>query len=172
MSKHRILRPLALALSLAVAAPLAVQAHGGHEGHGSQGDFRGGFHQKHEHGKHFGGHRGDFTHRLNLTEAQRDKVFELRHAAEPALRTKGKEIRAARHELRQLAMADKFDESRAVSLSNQAARAEAEHSLMRVRLANQIYSVLTPEQRKQAADLRKQRFERVKAAAAARTPAQ
>ena len=163
MTSTRILRPLVLALSLAVAAPLAVQAHESGQG---------GPHKSFHHKQGFGGHRGggDFTHRLNLTEAQRDKVFELRHAAEPALRAKGKEVHAAQREFRQLAMTEKFDEARATTLSNQVARAEAEQSIMRLRLSNQIFNVLTPEQRQQAIEHRKQRIERVKALAPAARP--
>jgi periplasmic protein CpxP/Spy len=145
---RRFIAPLALALGLTLAAPLASHAEPGFQ--------RQGHHQG------FGKHRGDFTRGLNLTDAQRDKIFELRHAAEPALRAKSKEVRAARRDVRQVAMTEKFDESRALAVSNQAARVQAEYSVMRLRLSNQIYNVLTPEQRKQAAE-RKQRFGRKQA---------
>ncbi|HKY02247.1 MAG TPA: Spy/CpxP family protein refolding chaperone, partial [Burkholderiales bacterium] len=90
----------------------------------------------------------------------------------PALREKSKEVRAARHEMHQLSMSETFDESRAVALSTQAARAEAELNVMRLRLNNQIFNVLTPEQRKQAAEARQQRIERAKALAPNARPAQ
>ena len=165
MANTNILRPLILALSLAVTAPLAVHAQAGSDVQdGAQKEFR---------HKGFGEHRrGDFTQNLNLTETQRDKVSELRQAVEPALREKSKEVRAARHEMHQLSMSETFDESRAVALSTQAARAEAELNVMRLRLNNQIFNVLTPEQRKQAAEARQQRIERAKALAPTARPAQ
>lgn len=150
---RRFLTPLAVALSLGLATPLVVQADPGFQ--------RQGFH----HGA--GKQRGDFTRHLDLSDVQRDRIFELRHAAEPALRAKGKEVRAARHEVRQVALTEKFDESRAVTLSNQLARLEAEQGVMRLRLKNQIYNVLTPEQKAKAAQTRKERFERKRAEAPA-----
>jgi periplasmic protein CpxP/Spy len=164
MAQTRILRSLVVALGLALAAPLAVQAHGGFDGHG--GPHRG-FHHKHGSGDH----RGESFRKLNLSEAQRDKIFELRHAAEPAMRAKAKELRTVRGDLSGIATADRFDESRATALVNQSARAEAELTLMRLRLKNQIHNVLTPEQRQLAAQTRKQRFERVKAVSPAVRPA-
>ncbi|HKO88105.1 MAG TPA: Spy/CpxP family protein refolding chaperone [Burkholderiales bacterium] len=167
---NAVLRPLIVALGLAFAAPLAVQAYPGAGGEGSHG--KQGFHHKRGFsGQGHGRHGGDFTRGLNLTEAQRDKIFELRHAAAPSLRSKGKEVRAARSEMRQVAMTDKFDEGRVIALSNQLAKAEAEFNVTRLRLTNQVYNVLTPEQRKQAADMRNHRIERAKAAAPTTRPA-
>ena len=163
MANTHILRPLILALSLAVAAPFAVHAFDGPD---DQSGASKGFHHK-----GFGEHRRDFTERLNLTEAQRAKVSELRQAQEPTLREQAKEVHALRQEMLQLSMAEKFDETRAVELSNQTARAEAELNVRRLRLNNQIFNVLTPEQRKQAAEARQHRIDRAKAAAPASGPA-
>lgn len=151
---QRLLNPMLLALSLAVAAPLAAHAVPGPDGDAGSG------HSGFQH-KRGGSHeRGDFTRHLNLSDAQQDKIFELRHAAVPEFRAKGKELRQLKQALRQVAMSDSFDENRAIALSNQAARAEAEMTVMRLRLNNQMYQILTPEQRAQAQQAGKHRFER------------
>jgi Spy/CpxP family protein refolding chaperone len=136
-------RPLVIAGALALALPFATQANAQtgdmQQGHAAQMHHRGGAHH---------GDKGVFRD-LNLSEAQKDKIFDLRHAASPDLRDKGKQARAARKALRELAHADNFDESKARALSEQTAGADAGFMLARLRLDNQIYQVLTPEQRKQ-----------------------
>lgn len=136
-------RPLVIAGALALALPFATQANAqmgdAQQGPAAQMHHRGGAHY---------GDEGMFRD-LNLSEAQKDKIFDLRHAASPDLRDKGKQVRAARKALRELAHADNFDEAKARALSEQAASADAGFTLARLRLDNQIYQVLTPEQRKQ-----------------------
>ncbi|MFZ5512272.1 MAG: Spy/CpxP family protein refolding chaperone, partial [Pseudomonadota bacterium] len=95
-----------------------------------------------------GGHECLQPRGLDLTEAQRDKIFQLTHAQTPAMRDKGKEIHKARAELRKLAFSAEYDEARVRALSETAAAAMAEMAQMRARLGHEIYQILTPEQRK------------------------
>src|SRR5262245_11769231 len=95
---------IVLALAMAAMIPI-VHAHG---------FDRTGAHQSEHKGFQ---HRGDFTRKLNLTEAQRDQIFQLRHDAAPALRAKGKEVRTARVEARKVAMTENFDEKNAMQVS-------------------------------------------------------
>ena len=87
MKKVRVLSTMLIAGSLALAVPFATQARpGGMDGcHHAMAFKHGGA------GKHDAFMRG-----LDLTEAQRDKIFEVRHAAAPMLREKGKQVREAR----------------------------------------------------------------------------
>lgn len=150
-----MLRPLALSLALIGAGVAVAQAQPTPLA-GAQ------FAAQHRHGFHgprgdFGGH---FARGLDLTEAQRDKLFELRHQQAPALRNHMKELRTARKELRELAMSDKYDEKRAQALSERAAKAQAAIALLNAQRSNAFYNVLTPEQRQKFEQMRKQRSER------------
>ncbi|MGG4603411.1 Spy/CpxP family protein refolding chaperone [Paenalcaligenes sp. Me131] len=94
--------------------------------------------------------RGMFHARgLNLTQAQQDQLFELRHQQEPEMRRLRNAIRDARTELRDLSNAATFDEAKAKASSEKLAKAEADLSLQRSRLHAQRMAVLTPEQRQQ-----------------------
>lgn len=85
---------------------------------------------------------------IRLNEQQQDKLFELRHAQEPALRTQFKELHNAHEQLRTLALADSYDEARAKQIALRAAQASSEIDLMHARLQHAAFALLTPEQRK------------------------
>ncbi|MFZ5462896.1 MAG: Spy/CpxP family protein refolding chaperone [Pseudomonadota bacterium] len=144
-----LITAILVAGSLGLALPLAAHARpfgGEHRGmHGGPGLF--------------GGERMPRLLRgLGLTEAQRDKIFELMHAQAPAMRDKDKEIHKARAELHKLAFSAEYDEARVKALSEAAAAAMAEMAQMRARIEHQIYQLLTPEQRKTVEE-RKAAFE-------------
>jgi len=86
---------------------------------------------------------------LGLSETQRDKVFEIMHAQAPRMREQGKAMRAARAELAALSTAPSLDTAQLKAASDRLARAVADMSESRVRTRNQIFQLLTPEQRKQ-----------------------
>ena len=185
---RRFLKQAAFAASLALCAPLMALAQPGpggqmgqggpgmqgmqgmhrgsgmHEGHGmshGMGQGRGG----HGHGMHegkggMGGMDGGMRmlRGLNLTEAQRDQVFNLMHKQAPAARERAKAIQKSRLELRNLSMSAQYDDARAKTLADSIAAATAEMALTRARTGQEIYKLLTPEQRKQADDMRA-RFE-------------
>jgi periplasmic protein CpxP/Spy len=94
---------------------------------------------------------------LDLTEAQRDQVFKLRHEQAPALREKMQAARKAHGELRALATATTFDGARARELADAQAKAMAEAALLRAETMNRMMAVLTPEQRATLDELRAQR---------------
>ena len=84
---------------------------------------------------------------LKLSEVQRDKVFDVLHAQAPQLRANAKQRRAAVRELRMLTLNDNYDEVRAKALTDSLAQSIAQNAMIRSRSANEIYQVLTPEQR-------------------------
>lgn len=141
---------LALAAACAVSAPAFAQPgpDAPKNGRGFQA------HQMHKHGAHHGhrmGARGGVENMrsLNLTEAQRDKIFEIRHAAAPETRQIAKEIAEARKALRKLGKADKFDEAKAKAAADSQGAAVAKAALLNAKTQSQIHAVLTPEQRQQ-----------------------
>ena len=86
---------------------------------------------------------------LHLTDEQQDKVFAIVYAAEPAMHEQTKALRKAHEALHDLNEADQFDESKAKSLAEAAARAESQLTVLRMRTEHQIFALLTPDQKKQ-----------------------
>lgn len=97
-----------------------------------------------------------FLHGIDLTEAQRDKIFEIMHAQAPTVRQKAKEARTAREALRDLAMSPQYDEGRARALAAEGAKADADLALLRVRSDHEIFALLTPEQRQTVQEMKAQ----------------
>ena len=135
----------ALAASGADAPPSAGQQ--GPEGHG---------HGMHGHGmpgadEMEGMHGGLMMHlhRLNLSEAQRDKLFNIMHAAAPEHREHMKALRKAHEALAELARSERFDDARAIALSRELGQAIAAQALLQARTEAQALAVLSPEQREQ-----------------------
>jgi Spy/CpxP family protein refolding chaperone len=97
-------------------------------------------------------------HGVDLTEAQRDKLFELRHAQEPILREKAKAAAKAQMELRHLVHMDSFDAARARALADAHGKAMADIAMMHAQFESQALAMLAPERRKQI-DERQARME-------------
>ena len=139
-----------VAASVALAIPLGAAAFQGEPGgHPGCGHFAG------RGGPGMGGEMM-FPHLrgLNLSEAQRDKIFEIMHAQAPLMREKAKAVRKAEDDLRALAAADDYSDAKARTLADTAAKAISEMSLARARAERQVFEALTPEQRKQLADFK------------------
>lgn len=105
------------------------------------------------------GHRGHgmmHLRGLNLTEAQRDQVFKIFHDQAPAMHEQMKQVHRSRGELRQLAMAERFDEGRARQLADTQAKALAALAVMRAQTMARVREILTPEQRQRLQQMREQ----------------
>jgi Spy/CpxP family protein refolding chaperone len=98
------------------------------------------------HGMHRGGPmmmlRG-----LDLTQAQRDQVFQIYHDQEPAVHEQMKQVRQARENLMQLARADQFDQAQARQAADAQARALSALAVLHAQTINRVRAILTPEQR-------------------------
>lgn len=127
------------------------ERHGG-QGGGCEAARRGGHGGSH-HGSskghaRMGGHEGmGMLRGLDLTEAQRDKLFELRYAQMPAMREHRKAVRAARQGLRELGSAESYDAERAKTYAEQLGLAVAAMALQKTTLHQAMLAVLTDEQR-------------------------
>lgn len=86
---------------------------------------------------------------VELTEAQENRVFQIRHAQAPAMREAMKKVCHAEAELRALTGAPVFDAARAKTLAETAGKAHGEMALLHATEASQILAVLTPAQRNQ-----------------------
>lgn len=90
-----------------------------------------------------------FLHGMDLSETQRDRIFELMHAQAPAMRKQAKAVRESQDELRQLGLSKEYSESRAALLAEINAQAMAKMSQLLALTDHKIYQTLTLEQRKQ-----------------------
>lgn len=152
--RKKILIPLTLVTATAAALPFAAQAMDGAplcDGHGPRFGMRGGM-DRFEGGMHM----PPFVRELKLTEAQRDQIFKIMHEQAPTMREKAKEAHKARTDLRALTFSGNYDEAKVKALADTEAQAMAAMTQMRAASANQIYQLLTPEQRKKAEELKAQ----------------
>jgi len=126
----------------------------GHDGFGE----RGARHGKGMHGEGFA-QGAQFTppylRGIDLTDAQKDKVFAITYAQIPAMRDQGKQRHQAMDELRALSNAPAFDDAKAQQLADKLAGLEKQQVLARVRNEAKILAILTPEQRQKLQDDRK-----------------
>jgi protein CpxP len=88
-------------------------------------------------------------HRLDLSEAQQDKLFAITHAAAPRQREQEKAERKAHEALLALGASASFDEARAGAAARDLGQAIANGALLRARIESQVLALLTPEQREQ-----------------------
>lgn len=98
-----------------------------------------------------------FLHGVELNEQQEDKLFALMHAQEPALRDQHKIVAKSHEALHALAMSGKYDDAKALALTQAAAQAMATITLTQVRTEQQVLALLTPQQR-QMVEQREQRM--------------
>jgi protein CpxP len=100
------------------------------------------------HGPH---HGPDPLHGVTLSEAQQQRAFAIRHAAEPLMFEQSALVRKAHDSLRALELAQPFDEARAAAAANALGSATAAQALARARVGAQVHALLTPEQRAELA---------------------
>lgn len=147
---------IALALPLpALAQPRPDREPGPRcDGGPGPGHFGGGPADRFAHGA---GPMPGFLQGLDLTDAQRDKIFAIGHEQAPQLREKFKVAHQAREELRTLVSSPQYDEPKAKALAEKEARSMAEIALLKARSDHAIYALLTQEQRKKAEELKARR---------------
>ena len=105
-----------------------------------------------EMGMHGGGPMR-FLRGLNLSEAQRDQVFQIFHDQAPAFHEQMKQVRQAREQLMSLARSDSYDEGRARQAADSLAKAQSAMALLRVQTMRRVRDILTPEQRAKADEM-------------------
>lgn len=148
ISPRHIKRFLAAA-GLALAIPLTAAANPG--GHRQPGDCSG-MEARAALGKRGGEMGPHYLRGLNLSEAQRDKVFEIMHGQAPLMRDKAKAQQKVEDDLRKLAAAPDYSDAKARALGEALGKSVAERALARAKADRQILEILTPEQRLQLAE--------------------
>ena len=97
-----------------------------------------------------GMHRGSpmmMLRGLDLTEAQRDQVFQIFHEQAPAFHEQMKQVREARQNLMKLAAAPSYDESQVRQAADVQAKALSALAVMHAQTVHRVRDILTPEQR-------------------------
>lgn len=88
-----------------------------------------------------------FLRGVSLTEAQRDKIFELTYAQIPTLRARSRELRQTHEALMRMTLSGQYDEGKAKKLTETTGRALSDIALLRARTDAAIIELLTQEQR-------------------------
>ncbi|MFN7927229.1 MAG: Spy/CpxP family protein refolding chaperone [Blastocatellia bacterium] len=105
----------------------------------------------------FGG--GNFEDRfarlLNLTEAQKAQIKNLRDQAQTTAKQYYEQIKPITEQMQKLIEAPAFDEAAARALAGKMTQLQTEVHLIQAKTENAIYNLLTPEQKAKLAELRK-----------------
>ncbi|GEA23949.1 CpxP family protein [Vibrio harveyi] len=148
-AKKLVLAAVVLPLTLGTASAFAFggKDHKGHRGECSMGMDRG------------------IMRQLDLTDAQKDQLKEMREANKAEMKAKfadGKEARMAErqahHEkVQALLLADNFDAAAANDLAKEMVEKQTERRVKMMEKKHQMLSVLTPEQKTKFVELQKER---------------
>lgn len=139
--------------ALAIAAPVAIaQTTGGDEGAKPRGAHerhgKGGWHGG-RHGRR-GGHMGGMMFRgLELTDAQKASLKQIRQSFGERTKSLREQLRAKHQELRQAESGGAFNESLAAQKLAEVAPIQAKLMAEQARMRQESLAVLTPEQKTQ-----------------------
>src|ERR1041384_3001069 len=140
---------LAAALALAVAVPIAIAQS-------TDPGQKGGTHQfGHGHGGR-GAMAGAMFRNLDLTDAQKAQMKQIRESHSQTLRPLMQQIRAKRQEIRQASKNGTFDEALVTQKLNEIAPLEAKLMGEEFRTHQEMLAVLTPDQKTKLDQLREQ----------------
>lgn len=90
--------------------------------------------------------------RLQLSEEQQDRIFDILHKQAPAQRNSEKLLYKSQAALQALGNSGSYNDAAAQSLAKSIGQASADLALLRARTDKQIFDVLTPEQRRQLSE--------------------
>ena len=146
------LSAIALVASIAVAQTVKT---GPDNGQGSRTEWRGrGRGERRDHG--WGGMRGAFLQRLNLTDDQKAKIKQIRESFAASNKPLREQLRAKRQELRQTSEGGTFNEALTTQKLTEMAGLEAKLMGEQFKLHQEMQSVLTAEQKAQLEQARAQ----------------
>ena len=98
-------------------------------------------------GHRMGGPGLPFLRGIELSEAQEDRLFAIRHAQAPQLREQEKAERKAAEALHAMKESGQYDEAKASAAARALGQAIAARELLRARTAGQVLALLTPQQK-------------------------
>lgn len=99
-------------------------------------------------GPMLGGHMlGYLAHKLDLTDAQQAQVKEILAKEKPAFQPLMLQMAQNHQQMRQLVMANGFDETKVRELASQQTQTMTELTVQRARVESELFQVLTPDQK-------------------------
>jgi periplasmic protein CpxP/Spy len=131
--------------SISTSLSAAPEWQGNHCERGRMGDHHG----------HIGGAAPlpHLLHQLDLSEAQKDKVFAITYTEIPQMREHRKQHHQLMDELVATSRADQFDDKKAQGLADKIAVLEKQEALEHARTDAKLYALLTPEQKDKLKDI-------------------
>jgi periplasmic protein CpxP/Spy len=93
---------------------------------------------------------GMMTDYLDLTDAQQAQVKQIFASEKPTMMPLVQQMHQTRQQLRQLEQSNTFDEAKVRALASQQSQTMAELTVEKAKVANQIFNLLTPEQKAKA----------------------
>ncbi len=110
----------------------------------------------------FGGHALRFmSHYLDLTSDQQAQMKQIMQNEKPNFKPLIQQLAQSRQQARQIAEAGTFDESQAQAYANQQAQIMAQLTVQKLKTANEMYKVLTPDQQTKLNDFLDKREQRM-----------
>jgi protein CpxP len=88
--------------------------------------------------------------RLNLTDAQKDQVKAIMDSHQEEMKALGDRLRTAHEALEAAVTADRLDENEIRAKSAALAEVEADQAVMQARVRNEVFQVLTAQQKELA----------------------
>lgn len=146
MSRMNKVRTIALAAVMAVAVAASIAFAQSHEGHGQGRGWGGGER----------GMQGEFFRNLDLTDAQKTQMKQLRESSAQTTRPLMEQIRTKRRELHDANQSGSFNEALATQKLTEIAPLEAKLMGEQFKLHQQMLSVLTAEQKTKLEQSREQ----------------
>ena len=93
---------------------------------------------------------GMMTDYLDLTDAQQAQVKQIFAAEKPTMMPLVQQLHQGRQQLRQLEQSATFDEAKARTLASQQAQTMTDLMVEKAKVANQVFNILTPDQKAKA----------------------
>lgn len=112
------------------------------------------------HGRGFGDHMGFFAKQLNLTDEQQAQMKSIMQKEHPAMKPLMQQQRQIEQQLRQY-VEGTFDQEKVQALATQKAQVQAQMTVQETRIHNELYQVLTADQKSQLKELEAQREARM-----------
>jgi protein CpxP len=100
-----------------------------------------------------------FADKLDLTDSQKEQMKSIMQKERPAIHPLMQQSHAIEQQLRQYAEGT-YDEAKVRALANQRAQIDAELTVQRTRIHNELFQLLTPDQQAKAKELEAQHAER------------
>jgi protein CpxP len=129
--------------------------------------FGGKDHKKGGHGECGGFDRG-IIRQLDLTDAQKEQLQEMREAGKKEMKanfkgnfeTRHAEMQAHKAKVQELVLADNFDQAQANELAKAMVEKQTERKVKMLEKQHQMLSILTPEQKEKFVELSQQRADK------------